>query len=286
MPETPAPATTGTTNTARTDTARTDTARTDTASADTESAGTPGEENPTGGSADGVDADTVTLAKAGAAGEAGGDEADAQRPTGKARPVARVSTLKPKPEPAPQSGRTPLSKLPQSTHRSVLIGTRTIVTLLVIAALLGIFALIAAFHPGAGLNGNRAFVDKAATSELVAQAQTKICKANAATFENFDGWANEVRASMTGTALDQFNTNAGAFKDQFAQTRAKNDCRMDAIGVRDLTGEGNDQKASVVVSMIVSGTANGVPTQSVTPRYQVSMVKRDDQWLIENLEAL
>ncbi|GAA1479735.1 hypothetical protein GCM10009624_01750 [Gordonia sinesedis] len=221
---------------------------------------------------------------------------DKARPTGKARPVSRVSTLRPKADQDSSTGpatagtkagqKKSEKKRNRPARRRALLSVPAIAALWIVAAVLGLFALIAALHPGANLSANKAFVEQSATTELVAQAQTKVCNANSARSDGFEEWVNGVRSSMTGEALDWFNQAVPTFRDQFSQRKTANDCKIDAIGVNNLTGTGEGAKASVLVSMVVSGTVDGVPTQSVTPRYQVSMVKRGDQWLIANLSDI
>ena len=212
---------------------------------------------------------------------------DTRAPGAKTRPVARVSTIKPNAaasKTSPAAGTAPTSvRSPRRgmTPSSLLRMSRTTLGVLgVITAVLVVAAVILALHPGASIGSNKAFIDQAATSELVSQAQTKVCTANSATGVKFDEWSGKARAGLTGEALEQFNKQVAPLKQVMEQAKATTDCQIDAIGVRDLTGSGDGSRAVIVVNMVLSGTQNGVPTQSLTPRYQVNMEKHGDAWLI------
>ncbi|MCM3897275.1 hypothetical protein ND991_18875 [Gordonia sputi] len=214
--------------------------------------------------------------------DAGAAEA---RPTAKTRRVARVSTIKP--NTSSKTSTTEASSDQDSKKRRVgsptsllRLSRRTLTVLGVITGVLVIAAIVLALHPGATIGPNKAFVDQAATTELVSQAQTKVCTANSANGTKFDEWSNKARAGLTGEALAQFNKQVAPLKQVMEQAKATTDCQIDAIGVRELTGSGDDSRAVIVVNMVLSGTQNGVPTQSLTPRYQVNMEKQGDSWLI------
>ena len=207
------------------------------------------------------------------------------RPTAKTRRVARVSTIKP--NTSSKTSATEASSDQDSKKRRVgsptsllRLSRRTLTVLGVITGILVIAAIVLALHPGATIGPNKAFVDQAATTELVSQAQSKVCTANSANGTKFDEWSNKARAGLTGEALAQFNKQVAPLKQVMEQAKATTDCQIDAIGVRELTGSGDDSRAVIVVNMVLSGTQNGVPTQSLTPRYQVNMEKQGDSWLI------
>ncbi|MFW0795407.1 hypothetical protein AAFP30_16470 [Gordonia sp. CPCC 205515] len=218
--------------------------------------------------------------------ETGETAVDMTKPTGKTRPVARVSTLRPGNEAPAQSAAGGASKIDTAGKpgRSWSgFGNTTLYVLGGVAAVLALFALIAGLHPGAKIGPNKAFIDQAGTTELTSQASTKLCQANSAdatTEQNFDAWSGKTKTVLTGKALEQFNELIKAQKDALTQAKAKNDCRMDALGVQNMSGSDDGATAQLVATMIVSGSQNGIATQSISPRYQVNMVKHGDQWLI------
>lgn len=220
------------------------------------------------------------------------DPVESPRPTGKRR-VSRVSTLRPgEQSAAPDSvARTSRGAGATDTENASPKGgglpglsNRALVIAGVVAAVLAVIALIGGLHPGASLSGNRAFVDRAATTELTSQVQAKACLLTVTT-NNVDKWADNARAALTGPALKQFNEYLPQQKKILEQTQAIADCRVESVGVNDLSGGGDGATARVVVNMIVSQQMAGLNGQSGAPRYQFSMLKRGEQWLINAVEV-
>ncbi|WLP92051.1 hypothetical protein [Gordonia sp. NB41Y] len=242
------------------------------------------------GDADDADADDADAGDADAD-DVGSDEATAGRPapTGKTRTVARVSTIKPQARPAASSSRSTRparAPRPGRTSGSGLFSTRLIAILAGVAAVLAVVAVILGFHPGVTIGENKAFIDQTATTDLTAQAQTKVCTAIAADGTKVDQWAGKARAVLTGQALKEFNDYLPTQKQLLDQTKAVAECRVDVIGVRDLTGNGDGATAVVLANLVVSESVNGQATNSGTPRTQLHMVKQGDQWLISQVEAV
>ncbi|MGW0039250.1 hypothetical protein [Gordonia sp. NPDC003376] len=227
-----------------------------------------------------------------ASGDADPDEPATGRPvpTGKTRTVSRVSTIRPQARPAaPSSSRSARPAKARRTRRpsgSGPFSTRLIAILAGVAAVLAVVAVILGFHPGVSIGANRAFLDQTATTDLTAQAQTKVCTAIAADGTKVDQWAGKARAVLTGQALKEFNDYLPTQKQLLDQTKAVAECRVDAIGVRDLTGNGDGATAVVLANLVVSESVNGQATNSGTPRTQLHMVKQGDQWLISQVEAV
>ncbi|MXP20350.1 hypothetical protein GIY30_03140 [Gordonia sp. HNM0687] len=213
--------------------------------------------------------------------EADTAEADKPKPAAK-RPVSRVSTLRPGDSATASS--TTSSSTP--SHRRVArYGPRTVVGVLAaIAVLLGIFAVIAGVHPGADIGPNKAFIDQPATTELTSQVQSKACALTVNTVD-IDKWAGEARAVLTGQALTEFDQYLPQQREILDQTQAVADCRVETVGVADLSGGDDGATARVIVNMIVSQQQAGLAGQSAAPRYQFGMVKQGDAWLINEVEA-
>ncbi|MEE3851244.1 hypothetical protein VZC37_12925 [Gordonia sp. LSe1-13] len=211
------------------------------------------------------------------------DAADADKPKpAPKRPVSRVSTLRPgdgaAAPTAPESAISPGSRPGGSRRRA------TVVVMAAIAAVLGIFALIAGLHPGADIGPNKAFVDRPATTELTSQVQSKACALTVNTVD-VDKWAEQARAVLTGEALTEFDQYLPQQREILGQTQAVAECRVETVGVADLSGGGDGDTARVVVNMIVSQQQAGIAGQSAAPRYQFGMVKQGDAWLINKVEA-
>lgn len=268
----------------------------------------------TEGDTSGTDAQesTISLKRARSSGEAAAadsaaadsdsaDDADAApdspTPTAKTRPVSRVSTIKPHSDAstrpkgkgrkgigpssaAAERGAAPAAARPNRTAQGW-FSNRALAIIAGAAVLLGIVALVLGLHPGASIGTNKAFIDQAGTTDLTSQAQAKFCQVQAARSKDFDKWAASARTALTGEALTQFNAGVPTIKEQFGQQDVTNDCKVDAVGVRDLSGTSEGSTGQVVLNFVASGTANGTPTQSVIGRYMLTMLKRGDQWLIE-----
>ncbi|MGC4934000.1 hypothetical protein ACLQ3C_09980 [Gordonia sp. DT30] len=226
------------------------------------------------------------------------DAAEPERPAGKTRPVSRVSTIKPQPAAAKRGktqrgkgtgfsgpGRDKAAAKDRAARNRARRGWFPGLVIAIVAGaavVLGVVALVLGLHPGASVSANKAFVDQKATTDLTSQAQSKFCTVQAARSKDFDKWVASARAALTGEALTQFNQGVPTIKEQFGQQDVTNDCKVDAVGVRDLSGSSDGSTAQVVLNFVASGTANGTPTQSVIGRYQLGLVKHGDQWVIES----
>jgi len=224
-------------------------------------------------SADADEAAPVDLAKA---------PAKPAGPRGKTRPAVKVSTIK------PQSTR-PSAKRPATTtttteggsRRRRFLGWRTVGVIAAIAVVIGAIAGVAAARPGVDLSSNEAFVDPALTSQVSAQAKSRICSVFAVNYAKLDDWERTAKANVTGEASTRFTQYAGAVRDALGQTGLTEggvDCRVDTVGVRDLT----DSNATLVVNLILSQTEGQQASGSGTKRYQVAMQNVNGQWLVSN----
>jgi Mce-associated membrane protein len=155
-----------------------------------------------------------------------------------------------------------------SATRSALTTTRskspwTLAIWLGVAALvLAIIAIIGALHPGASIGKNKAFIDEAATTELTSQAGSKACNVLAYDGTEFDKWAAKARSALTGKPLKEFNEYLPTQKQLIEQTKAVADCKVDGVGVMELTGGGEGDKAHVIMNLVISQSLNGIAANS------------------------
>ncbi|WP_168703469.1 hypothetical protein [Gordonia paraffinivorans] len=229
------------------------------------------------------------------------------------RPVSRVPTLRPRgtrdtdgPGPAATTtrtgrtaGTTPAAGTPvpprrpgETTAGPQRGGRRTsglssVLTIgfAVAAVVLGIVAAILAFHPGAEIGPNEAFVEQKATAELTGQAQERICAVWGHQYTDLDAWAKRAGDALTGDARKEFDESLKTQRELITQTKSGADCRVDALGVKDMSGGGDGARATVIANLIISETRNGMATNSLAPRAQFSMVKQGDTWRIEGVEV-
>ncbi|WAC56692.1 hypothetical protein [Gordonia sp. SL306] len=218
------------------------------------------------------------------------DPVEKPKPAGKTRPVARVSTLRTGDAASSTARAVTADKNATSTGKPSTssglfpFSRRAIGILIGVAVVLGIFALIAGLHPGASISSNKAFVDQPATTELTSQVQSKACSLTVNTLD-VDKWAGEARSVLTGNARSEFDKYLPQQRDILNQTKQVADCRVESVGVADLSGGGDGATARVVANLIVSQKQAGIAGQSAAPRYQFSMVKHGDDWLISQVEA-
>ncbi|KSU55045.1 MULTISPECIES: hypothetical protein [unclassified Gordonia (in: high G+C Gram-positive bacteria)] len=235
---------------------------------------------------------------------AGADTVDLEKPTPaesttpeptkpKTKPVARVSTLRrgdtPAPAGSPDKPNRPMGRRPGKRDRRGRgasrnpLGIRTGV-LAGIAAVLFVIAAILAFHPGAEIGPNKAFVDQESTSQLTSQAQERICAVFGYDHTELDEWQRRAQDALTGQARTEFDETLKAQRELITQTKTGAECRVDAIGVRDLSGADDGATATVIANLVVSETQNSMATNSGAPRAQFAMVREGDQWRIRAVE--
>ncbi|AZZ83377.1 hypothetical protein C5O27_21930 [Gordonia alkanivorans] len=204
----------------------------------------------------------------------------------KTRPVSRVSTLRPSstdPTAADAAADT-LADAPRGRRGSgvgeKVRSTPLAAILAAVAVVLGIAALVLAFHPGASIGPNKAFIEREATSELTGQAQQRICAVFGYEHTELDDWQKRAQDALTGQAREEFDKTFKAQKDLITQTKTGAECRVDALGVKDLAGD----RATVIANLIISETQNSMATNSGAPRAQFAMVREGDTWRIQGVE--
>jgi len=306
----PSPAETGTPETSTTETSTPETSTTETTTTETSTpeTSTPADAAPSTskpgvaltksdpGSADKEDAVAGNAVAGNADAGAVDPETSKVSITKPKRPVSRVSTLR-RGDPAP-SGPSPsgpagtaprgMSESAPATERrrgarGTGLGTLTRI-LAAAAVVLGIVAAILAFHPGASIGPNKAFVDKRATSQLTSQAQDRICAVFGYDHTELDAWQKRAQDALTGQARTEFDETLKAQRDLITQTKTGAECRVDAIGVKDLSGADDGARATVIANLVVSETQNSMATNSGAPRAQFTLVREGEQWRIEAVE--
>lgn len=229
------------------------------------------------------------------------DEPTVVKPSGKARrPVSRVSTIKAdstrtpvKPGPAPaQPGRfgSAVANVGQWGKRTTtsdapsFVSTKSAIRLAVAAVVIGLIALVLAFTPGASIGPNKAFINQGATDELMSQARSKLCLPVAVTSKDFDKWAGQARAVLVGEALKNFNEYLPTQKQLIQQSKLIADCRVDSVGVRELTISDDGDRARVLANILVSQNLGEQLLNSAAVRVDYTMEKHGDQWMISGVD--
>lgn len=225
------------------------------------------------------------------------DDSDSGKPAGKAarRPVSRVSTIKAGAGTASTTPAAPaddkrglksvgsgVRKATSSVSSLSFLDWRTTKIVAAVAVGLAILAAILAWTPGAKIGDNKAFVDTAATTDVLAQGRSKVCAPFAYEVNGYDKWVQNARVALTGQALDEFNKNIEAQKQIVQQSNSSVDCRLDTVGVQTLNGD----HAVLIANLVLSRNVNGSILDSQTARVQANMVRKGDSWLMERLYTL
>ncbi|WP_054816009.1 hypothetical protein [Nocardia arizonensis] len=153
-----------------------------------------------------------------------------------------------------------------------------VIASLAAAVLLGGFAAVAASRPGVN-DSNRAFVDTAATEEVRAAADHALRTIYAYDIKDIDGYEAAVRSVVTGSMLADLDKFAATTIDAIKQSQTSADAKADPVGVTMLT----DDRAELLVNLVVSATKGGAAQQSVAGPVVLRMQKVDGRWLASDI---
>ncbi|MFT4201081.1 hypothetical protein [Gordonia sp. (in: high G+C Gram-positive bacteria)] len=150
-----------------------------------------------------------------------------------------------------------------------------------VALVIGLFGF---WHPG-GAGPDKSFLDSKATSEVLGQIESAACL-SPKPGETFEQWKKTNYSWMTGKALEDWNKGMAVNQQIFEQTAAagvRSDCKVRAIGVRDLTGSGDGSTAHVLVNFVTS-TA-GASSNDVIVSTQMEVVRQGGRWKVSKVDA-
>ncbi|MFE7746047.1 hypothetical protein [Nocardia sp. NPDC057455] len=150
--------------------------------------------------------------------------------------------------------------------------------LLIAAVLLGGFAWLAAQQPGVNTS-NQAYVDNEATQEVRAAADNALRTVYAYDVKNIDGYRDTAKQVLTGKMLADLDKYADTTISAVKQAQTSADAKADPIAVTLLT----DDRAELIVNLVVSATKDGVAQQSVAGPVVLHMQKVDGRWLASDI---
>ncbi|MEU0875809.1 hypothetical protein [Nocardia brasiliensis] len=198
------------------------------------------------------------------------------RVTSTARPVGkRQARAEQRPEPMltrPARVRAPRAPRSGRSFWTLVAGC------LIAAVLLGGFAVVAALRPGVD-DSNRAFVDNKTTEEVRAAADHALKTVYAYDVKNIDGYRDAAKQVLTGKMLADLDKYADTTISAVKQAQTSADAKADPIGVTLLA----DDRAELLVNLVVSATKNGVAQQSVAGPIVLHMQKVGDRWLASDI---
>lgn len=145
-----------------------------------------------------------------------------------------------------------------------------------VAVVLGLIATLFAFHPGASVSNNKAFVDQSATDQLISQANVAVCSPFSFNYKDFDASLARAQSNLTDTALAEFKKLEKTNRQIVPQTKAAQDCQVEALGVSYMDGD----DATVITQILISTSQNDAVVQSLTPRMQMQLKFVDDRWKV------
>jgi Mce-associated membrane protein len=164
--------------------------------------------------------------------------------------------------------------------------TRGPLILAAIGAAALLIGLIGLLHPGAGDLSDKSFIDKSATSAVLGQTETAACAIlGPRRGETIDKWIATSRGVLIGAARQEWEKQMPTNRSMIEQTQQTNDCRVDAIGLRGLTGGGNGATAQVLASLVISMNQGAANAGSLVVGIQYQVVNQDGKWKISRVDA-
>ncbi|NLG47803.1 hypothetical protein [Gordonia sp. (in: high G+C Gram-positive bacteria)] len=151
-----------------------------------------------------------------------------------------------------------------------------------VATVIGVAALIFALQPGADVGDNRAFVDTAATQDVLTAARNSVCIPVNFDYKDLDKWAGQVRENFSGQALDEYEKVLKTNKSILTQGKSASECQVDTVALQDL----RDDTAEVLASLLVSTTVDGTIQEKNVAYTQYGMEKIDGRWMITRVGTL
>lgn len=156
-------------------------------------------------------------------------------------------------------------------------GLRAASVMLVLAVVLGAFAVVASFEPGVDSvadGDNTALVDTAATDEVAAAAVDAIQKTYSYSFSTIASDLTAATDLMTPDMAAEHETNIATIQDAVTQAQTTSKAQVTSDGVRTLQGD----RAEVVAFVVVTSDNAGTALAPVPLRFTAQMQQLDGTW--------
>ncbi|PQP21213.1 hypothetical protein [Rhodococcus opacus] len=147
-----------------------------------------------------------------------------------------------------------------------------------VAVVLGVFAVVAAFKPGADIT-NTAWVDEGATAEVTKAGTEAIETLYTYSYETIDQDFEKARGYLNDAKRDEFDSTAGTTKEAAIQTKTATQASVTDIGVTMLDGD----RAELLAHMNVSATGDAVAQGSAATPLSIKMEKIDGKWVLSDI---
>jgi Mce-associated membrane protein len=147
-----------------------------------------------------------------------------------------------------------------------------------VAAVLGIFAVVAAFQPGGHIT-NTAWVDESGTAEVTKAGTEAIESLYTYNYETIDQDFDKARGYLNEAKRAEFDQTAATTKDAAIQTKTATEASVTDIGVTFLEGD----RAELLAHMNVSATGDAVAQGSAATPLSVKLEKVDGKWVLSDI---
>ncbi|KXF50830.1 hypothetical protein [Rhodococcus opacus] len=147
-----------------------------------------------------------------------------------------------------------------------------------VAVVLGVFAVVAAFKPGADIT-NTAWVDEGATAEVTKAGTEAIETLYTYSYETIDQDFEKARGYLNDAKREEFDSTADTTKEAAIQTKTATQASVTDIGVTVLDGD----RAELLAHMNVSATGDAVAQGSAATPLSIKMEKIDGKWVLSDI---
>ena len=147
-----------------------------------------------------------------------------------------------------------------------------------VAVVLGVFAVVAAFKPGADIT-NTAWVDEGGTAEVTKAGTEAIETLYTYSYETIDQDFEKARGYLNDAKREEFDSTADTTKEAAIQTKTATQASVTDIGVTVLDGD----RAELLAHMNVSATGDAVAQGSAATPLSIKMEKIDGKWVLSDI---
>lgn len=145
----------------------------------------------------------------------------------------------------------------------------------------GAAGAVLAFQPGISIS-NEAFVDQAATDEVLTAASANVQRLVSIDYETLDEYHASLGEFLTPNLVDELNANWPALRDSYEQSATTVHAQVREAGLAYLEGD----RAEVLLVQEVSMERDGAAAGSTSGTYQVGLDKVDGVWKLSRIPDL
>ncbi|WP_442972573.1 hypothetical protein [Rhodococcus sp. JS3073] len=200
------------------------------------------------------------------------------KPVSTAKAASAGKTKVPNLQPRISTQQAPAAETAAADTGSGRITWKLVGILGAVAVVLGVFAVVAAFKPGADIT-NTAWVDEGATAEVTKAGTEAIETLYTYSYETIDQDFDKARGYLDDAKRDEFDSTADTTKQAAIQTKTATQASVTDIGVTMLDGD----RAELLAHMNVSATGDAVAQGSAATPLSIKMEKIDGKWVLTDI---